>query len=472
MNTIDYKRADSLLGKLLLLFTDVKKLKRDIKDIDSLITTVWDRIQLLDLRENVHPLTRDEQASGLIYKASRLIKKLEKRTIIKRVWKYTSKIEHLKRRILSVRLGGQITAKMLEKHPEYERFIRKYHWDKAAVVYDHVLPVVNGEPGVIFDGKPMSFSTLKNPTNWSWKNWVFKQGMVRHWPYHFEKMVSHDQGDPAKWGNQYVVEIVTSLTDRGEDRPSGDHSWLRLKTPDGKIFSFGIQAPLTKFKDLFKNRLKIVLGGCADNPDRYETMDRHENFFHETEIAINEEKFETLKNEMERISKLGVPFGWLSSNCTTMIRKLLNKVGIQIKSTMTPSTYVSKRLFSRKWRRRYQMIMPRCIEMAFRKITNFFFRMLLRIAGNGTMTKKVKQVYGKEFKPDDSLIDHPIALRKWQRNIDTWRNEEIRKVQSEEKIQNIKFSLPMQFRVEGIAEGIADEGDDHKEDCKEDRRRP
>ena len=133
---------------------------------------------------------------------------------------------------------------------------------------------------------------------------MINSGLIFHDQHHFKHMADNDVENPAAWNHQYVVEIMTDLNAEDEEKPlCDDHSWLRLKTPEGTVSTFGIYGPKMSILERLKNRFNVTLKATADNPDRIETMDKNTTHFHGTVVAITKEKFNTLKAEMEKISK-------------------------------------------------------------------------------------------------------------------------------------------------------------------------
>lgn len=428
-----------------------KNLIDDIAQAKAHIQQVFAEIQKLNLPPNVNALSINPDINHSIYEANVFVKQ------ILRKYDKTAKpeqkvaLQDLRHMITSAKLGGQITPEMLANHPQFERFMKKSNWSNAAVAYNQVLPVVNGEPGVLFDGEAVAFSKLqdkKNPKDGAppitnsgdfWGSTIIESGLTFHWPYHFDNIIPKGKGNPADWGNQYVIEIVTSLKDPTESTPvfSGDHTMLRMKTQNGDIYSFGVYGPMSAPLEYAKRRLNVTLDGCFDCPDRYETIDRNENFFHETAVSITEAQFNSLKNQILELGKKtatnnerNVPFGFLKTNCTGIIKEILKDVGIKIKAHMTVTEFIGRKLFSRNVRQFFSKNTPAFIRKILSIISRPFTALALILGGALTCSKEIKANYGDKFKAEiprfrdlfkPAKMNHPLALRKWQHKVDNWR---------------------------------------------------
>lgn len=426
-----------------------KSLSKDIEHCQKMLEAVQAKIQDLNLPATINAVAVNKEVSRELYQAKKFIEKISSNYWKKEVAKHQSKLDDLIRIIISAKIGGQITPKMLADNPKFQKFIHKACWHNAAVRYNHVLPVIDGKPGLIYEDKPISYDDLIDK-GWKTAFLITKSGASFHWPFHFDKMVPHDHQDASKWGNQYAVEIMTSVKD--DPRQPGDHSWLRLKNPQGDIYSFGIFGPMQSCMEGFKQRLSLKINGCADNPDRYETIDQNENHFHGTTIAISKEQFEALQDEMLKVSQKGTPVALLKTNCTGHIKRLVDKVGIRIESQWSTGEFLGHMIFSKKIRHLCNRIIPGFIKTIFSAIGHFFQGLALLLLSAGTRDKKIKEVWGDEFQADvptffdkfkTVYIEHPRALRKWQRKIDRWREEEISNL-SKKKSELAKQKLELE----------------------------
>lgn len=453
-----FKRTCPEKNKAKTVYKFGKNISADIEHGNQMLETVIAKIQKLNLPSTVNAVSINQEINKELYTAKKFIEKISKTHSKKAVAQHQTGLHHLTCKIVSIKLGGQISPEMLENNNDYFKFIYAKKWHNIAVAYNQVLPVVNGEPGVLFEGEGISYSQLKNlpwlkdgvhPTSWGY--WIVKKGLVNHWGHNFKKMVPNDHDDPAKWGNQYAVEIMTTLKDSHEYKPDGGHGWLRLKTPTGDIYSFGVYGPINTVGYL-KNGFKVSQEGCCvDSPERCETLDKNENHFKGTTVKITEDDFKLLQEEMLKLSEKGVPFGFIKTNCTGHMKRLLKKVGIEIESSMTVFDYISRTFIPKKVRHFYDKTIPGFIKAIFKFIGNILQAPLLLIGRAGTIDKKVKDNWGNEFQADipnffDKFktvrLEHPLALRKWQRKVDDWREKKISKyAQKKIKLANQKKEI-------------------------------
>lgn len=452
----------NIISRVFNIFISTKDLE---KDIQNRVTTILATAHQLNLPKTINPLYANKELERSVWSVNKDIKKIERNGRLTRHQKV--ELHKVKRVLLALQLGGKITAEMLERNPTYEKFILDQRWNHIAPRYNHVLPVIAGIPGVILDGNTIGLESLDRSKKYS----ITQKGLVQYAPAQWKTLIAHEQDDPTKWGNQYAVEVVTSVKDPHEHHPLlvGDHSWLRLKTPEGLIYSWGVYGPVFKLRNNLRSMFRLIVGATNECPDRYETVSKNENFFHETCIGISQEEFQVLMSEIKKLNEKGIPYSLYSKNCTGHVKRILSKIGIKINHHFTPYEALRNKFFSKKTIQLGERFIPKFVRKIFGIYVNTLFGIMVFIGQGSKSSSKVTEIYGSEFTPDIRSIndiffgikgEHPLALRQWQKEVDSWRKAEIDKVQQnkqallqqksqlgafeEEKRQSIDVSISQQ----------------------------
>jgi len=135
--------------------------------------------------------------------------------------------------------------------------------------------------------------------------------------------------DPKKWGRKYVFEYCVCSADGGV-QPQGSHSWLRLKTPEGDIYSVGLYRPGkgSSFDSLnFPFRVKKGRLMAHDMSDFWPT-DKIKR--HTLSWEITKDQFEAIKGSVEEDKKheATLSFQTNGNNCTQYVNSKAAMTGI------------------------------------------------------------------------------------------------------------------------------------------------
>ncbi|CRX38356.1 hypothetical protein [Estrella lausannensis] len=433
-----------------LVATDSKKETESAKLFQKAVKKLNHAFKMAagDLQNKVHPMKNDAVYDE-VYDAGKLIKKIE--TAIGKHASAEDKeaVGVLKRCVMSMRLGGSITPEILKANPEFEKFITANHWHHKAYRYEHVLPVIDGEPGVFYEGQGIKFSELMTKNDEENKPLVdpyskkmpncciIKQGIMPWAQHNVKELFAHTQEDPSTWGDQYVYEIVTSLLDKEEKTPhfTGDHCWLRLRTKDGDVYSWGVVRPdITVWQGL-KQRSTMMLNGAPECPDGFESLEKKEHHMLATQIPITEEQFEEIKGNLNKMNKNGVPFSVMTGlTCQGHVVHQASKIGVKINSEMTGATFIGKSFFGKTVNWLWKAIVPKVIRVVITYLFDFVLGLTVgRLLSIHAVDPKVRETYGDEFdgfthnffnifKP--VMVQHPLAMRKWQRKVEAFRNSD------------------------------------------------
>lgn len=374
-----------------------------------------------------------DAAALAVHEANQSIKQALKR------WKFAPRhqiqqLNHLSRQLMSLQLGGSISAELLAKHPAYEKFIRKNYLHHSAFTYQQQWPVVNGEPGIIFNGVGHSFTAFKalsyndgssvvDKNNTLNKVTIVRQGLVHRSDALFP-LISHDKQDPATWGNRHVVELITAVKTKKRPTFFGDHAWLRLRTPEGTVCSYGLYRPRPKtFSDTmlpFKTRS----GGVVHNPDQFETINPFLYSLKSTYFNFTKEQFDGLLADMKMMDEKGNPYSSLKNNCASRVVQLLAKQGIRTEASIPMVTMLQKKLIAPNISEWFALRTPKPIAKTLQSIAQLGVGLLLLQQGSGHVSRAIKQAWGSAMKadyrwkqlftPSQQFVDHPHTLWLWQ----------------------------------------------------------
>ncbi|NGX49429.1 MAG: hypothetical protein K940chlam5_01027 [Candidatus Anoxychlamydiales bacterium] len=125
--------------------------------------------------------------------------------------------------------------------------------------------------------------------------------------------------DPSKWHHEYTIDLCVKAYDK--PRGLGDHTWLRLKTPEGYIYSIGFSSDKEDSfnrKSFLKARRGVIM-----SPDFAEFSNDPKIYF---SSKISYKKFkEALQNLDEDIKSDQLSFQIMKSNCTIYAINFFNK---------------------------------------------------------------------------------------------------------------------------------------------------
>lgn len=251
------------------------------------------------------------------------------RNLLKQAHSYhckTPQIETLKKEVTAAKLA--ITATTLDKNPGLQKFVEKHHLERYLWQYGHSLKVdaASSEVSILKDGTYTPWTKVHEEINqWSNKftsplqHWVYgPEGVQTKNMYEWTTLKPFKKGNPAEWNHQYVFEFCACLNPHS--LKNGNHSWMRLKTPSGDIYSVGLYRP--EKPDLshnFKTPLRVKPGHLMQ-PDVSEFWD-FDIFTIAT--AISKEEFFKMKQTIEEDKKNeDQVFQLISSNCLLYCKKI------------------------------------------------------------------------------------------------------------------------------------------------------
>jgi hypothetical protein len=395
------------------------------------------------LAQALHNTQRANPDESLIKKA---------RIFVKKHPKDTPQINELKRELLAVKL--KIEASVFDSNLGFEQFAQENHLDRYLLHYGHTIKV--DEHNKIFlrlEGSQQPWDTIKSkisqkpsPKAVPSLPWIYGQhGIQQKDMYNWERVEPYKWEDPSLWNNQYIFEFCVCCGDRPHF--VGDHSWFRLKTPEGAVYSVGLYRPQKRnWRDSLYLPLRTKKGYLMQ-PDITEFWPCE---IQTVEMAITEKQFFAIKKKIEKDKKENkLIFRLFGGNCTMYTASIAKKIlGIELEtSSSIPKAWLPKKVFSCV--EKPFSYLPHPIQKAISIILVVFTNTIFLLFGITVVDKAAKGAspYIKSFRDlfdsEKCQLHHPhIVGTRMRDDILAWRKQEAAKCTSEKERQKIRFAVP------------------------------
>lgn len=380
-------------------------------------------------------------------------------------------IESLKNEVTAAKLG--ITSAILDKNPGLQRFAEKTYIERYIMHYGHEIMVnpdtleVSILMGGIYQPWSRVYAEIQSwvPTTQKMNQvWVYgEDGLQNKNMYDWSELLPYKKGNSADWNCQYVFEFCTCQNP--DSVYSGNHSWIRLKTPEGDIYSVGLYAPNKGgWTQNLANNFNVYPAYLM-SPDVSEFWDFPISTL---EIAITEDHFLAMKKAIEE-DKINerVVFQQFNSSCMLFGKKIAAIGGIDIPT----NAHVYKILAPPSFGEKCEQFLDKLPDTA-RKICvtigSFFINCLHLILGGGKLSKDLNENQKAVAKPhitstadllnpEKACLHHPITFDSTTRKLAIeWRDREIKVLHEIEadlekriaRVKEINLSLPPEWRKE------------------------
>ena len=230
-----------------------------------------------------------------------------------------------------------ISSKALDEtiNPGFEKFARENRLERCLIVFDHKLQVASdGKLSIFYQGKFQPWEAVREialakpqdligsasefynpPIKYS------SNGVVNESRYAWTELKPLKREENPSWGKRYILEICCLCT--GHLRLFGDHTWVRLKTPEGDIYAPGIYR---EDNDIWTGF--TLKKGKVQNPDVSEFWPEK---IHTISFEISEEAFFKIKQKIESDhNEDRLHFQLVEENCTNYALDLAKIAGIDI----------------------------------------------------------------------------------------------------------------------------------------------
>ncbi len=359
---------------------------------------------------------------------------------VRRFWKTIpyhlkedSKIQALSKEIIAAKLG--IEVNVMETHEGFFEFARDNYLERYLMHHGHRLVIDNATIFIKQENEMRPWGEVR-PTIRPIKR------EQPSWPWHYgESGVQNDDfyaagparpymhSNPSKWGNQDILVIcVCCDAENGFAKGTGDHTYFRICTADGDIYSTGLYRPgkrevLDSFNDPFR-----IKPGYIQQPDvtdywdntnpRSETVNY--NNIHQLSIKIPEGKLPEILSMLNKDREMNMEvFHILNQNCTIWALKYAKQAGFECNS----STLALQILLSTRIGR---MVVPLFIQKTIRHLAKPLPRVLKQLFLYPlivALNLKILCLGGRKIDP--AVIKRFEQIKDSQRCFQTISNEEI-----------------------------------------------
>jgi len=396
------------------------------KRIDAIASVI-----IGNLQEVSRGSISDGEQSSVIKAAKVFLKGLKKNESI------NPSIENLRKELLAARLA--ISSGVFEANPGFYEFAEKNFLFNYLRHYGHNLEVEKNTNRLIVlaGGKKVCWEEVKanisSPSSIKpaqpWK--YGPEGIQNEDMYQWSELKPYKYEDPSKWNHQWILEFCACSD--GSARKTGDHSWFRLKTPRGEIFSIGLYRPgKSRTIDNIKFPFRVKKGHLMQ-PDLSEFYPCKVNSF---EVAISEKTFFTIKKVVEEDKKKDDQiFQALGSNCTQYVNKIACLAGIKL-PTRVPIWRVIAPPFVKKTIDALKPLVPDIIRKICEIVVSIITNILQVLLGACFVDKSLKGIQVKPhinslrdiFRPSKATMYHPHTLaREVCQEVKLWRKHEVDK---------------------------------------------
>lgn len=374
-------------------------------------------------------------------------------------------VEWLHKEFLAAKLG--LAVDTLDKNEGFYNFAITHHLDKYLNEYQHTLEVnpENSEILILQNGQMRPWKEVYQEIQ-QWaphtkkpiQTWVYgPNGIQNKNMYDWDTLEPYMKGNPDEWGTQYVFEYCACVNPKARITKTGSHSWIRLKTPEGDIYSVGLyreekRSPLDTYKFPLRTRPAFLM-----SPDVSEFWGFP---ITRVEHAITKEQFESMKKMIEEDKRSGdLVFHLVNGNCVLYCKKVGAAANLNIPTAESAAEFLTPSpLYDRVTK--FVKKLPAPVQKICRAVPAFFINAFHLFAGgsriDNQLTPAQKAKAQPHFKSVTHLFDHSksivhfpqtLALKR-KEQIYEWREEQIREIErdcldnKESRIQRVRFTIP------------------------------
>jgi hypothetical protein len=379
------------------------KIEKDIEPfVASFGSSITRTSKMTQLAESIAATLEQRPRQSNIAEALNNPAALAARTLLKNIHKSQNKdprIIECRKQLLAFKFGLSATILDLEVNQGFQAFASMPPLERYLMEYGHSLRVdyCNHEIKILSSGEYQGWSKLKNTLKppQDEKGPVERliygiQGVQFTNAYDWTELKPYKRDNPADWNHQYIFEFCTCSVN--SPRKTGDHTWIRLKTPEGDVYSIGLyrQGKMGRKSEniIFPFRIKKGYMMSPDISEFYPTP------IQKTPIAITKEQFLEMKRVIEEDKKNDqLTFQLFHGNCTLYATKIA-KIGNIILPTKKSV-----------WR----LITPKCLEPvanAILKILPSIVKRVVNLVGS-VIINLVQCLLGATKVDPLVLKDHP-----------------------------------------------------------------
>lgn len=386
------------------------------------------------------------------------------------------KVRECCRFLLAAKLG--IDRDIFNHNPGFETFAFKSHIDRYLMDYNHSLKVdpTTKELSILHNGAYQPWSVVYTKFQESvlpkpnfpgnpQQMWCYgPKGIQKEDMYAWNELKPYKVVKNHDWGNRFIFEFCACCK-KDIQMNGAEHSWLRLKTPNGEIYCVGFYRPgKSHLLDNFHLPLRAKKGYLM-SPDVSEFWPIP---IHRIPVEITKEQFEKIKFSLEEDKKNeeSLVFQLFNGNCTEYINSKAKLAGIRLPTAV----HYLRNVTPLSIQQGYDRVMDKLPSFA-RKICEFVVMILsnlLQICLGGHLLDR--QLKGKnipfktninsfsDFFNPKKLEFHPprYLAHTVGKEIEEWRKTEAEKLLKKvsfsdnpdsikKAVENIQYALPKKF---------------------------
>ena len=401
---------------------------------------------------------------------------LEGRKFFKNLPKiHDARIDACRREHLALKLG--IPSETFELNQGFEKFATHSHLERYLMEYHHRLHVDRGSGllSILANGQYLPWAEASRLLEIFPKHtkapllpWVYgPEGLQSDDMYDWSKLRPFKRTDASEWGYHYLFELVVCCGDT--PHKTGDHGWVRLRTPEGDVYSVGLYRPGKRaLSDNWKFPMRVKRGHLM-MPDVSEFWPCD---VRSLKVAITKPQFDLMvaQIELEKAQDI-LLFQLFQTNCVLWAKHIAQTAGIELPNTDDSIVRV---------------LLPRCIKPIIDSCCSYLPSSVKRIAeipiaiifnslqlalGAWVVDQEIQRNNGPHikphicsffdiFQPTKMYLHHPYTFgNETILRIEEWRRRKIAEFEARHsslndqpalnfQISRIRYSLPANFSEE------------------------
>lgn len=367
------------------------------------------------------------------------------------------RIEECRRQYLATKLG--INSQVFDANPGFQSYAYDSYLERYLMGYGHALKIdqQSKKLEIMIDGtyKPWheayaKFQALPASKGTPKQSWLYgPKGVQKEDMYNWKELKPYMQGNPAEWGNQYIFEFCACCST--SPRFTGDHSWIRLKTPSGDIYSVGLYRPgKSDWTHNYRHPFRVKEGYLMQ-PDVSEFWPCD---IFTIPVAITEAQFLKMKSVIETDKQNNDQvFQLFQNNCMLYCHKIAALGGIKLPTTEAALRMITPLKTQQKADHLMQKL-PQLVGKLCNYVQAFFINVAQLILGAGKVDPKVAvKHHPKKIRPhihsifdifnvSKSQLNHPFTLgQKTRKQILNWRQQETARIKAEQDKLKAKIAV-------------------------------
>ena len=340
-----------------------------------------------------------------------------------------------------------LTTPLLQKEDALRSFIKypgQYNWladlniTQSASRFNHSLQLnEKGEVMVRFGKKEFSVSELMNSSIIPIGKRIVNSANGKEYDYRHDTGLTEatDEIHPDHWKGElplfqrketrktkdFRLEIINDTT------ADIEHAWIRLKTPEGDVYSVGrFWDPDVSFPELERT---VLLPGNLKAGDTHEFLSKKKADLRTTKIdlgtgAAGRANFNKIKTYIEKLQAGGDGFNVINQNSVSFIDDICKQIDLPVENKVTMTEYfLPVPLFMRKfflinsWVRNISLIVLYPVTLISHMVLGIFGAFKKHFLSSPN-TKPLFYSVESFFDPQTSLVSSALQLEAWQACID------------------------------------------------------